>query len=425
MKSTRVLAITACAAALAACGSHRSVAPVVYGSDAEATARVYNSPAESAAAKRQSEADAALERRRAAAARYRLSARQRDDAPATRPLPAANVEPVELQPVSAIYLSDEERMEADAGAVRPQTQSATPATTVRVARGDTVYALARRHGVSPQAIIRENGLAAPYHLTVGQRVNLPAGANAPVQTARARDAETISRDALYRVKSGDTLYSISRKTGVSVAKLAQANALRHPYTLTPGQEILAPGARIDGSARYAAAPAPKPAQQRAARTPSAKPTPSQDTAQTDAPGVSSLARQASFTPPASGAAFDWPVRGAIVGEFGLGDLGRRNDGINIAAPAGTPVRAAADGEVVYRGSELDGFGNLLLVKHVDGYVTAYAHNDSMLVKKGDVVRQGQVIAKVGATGAVTTPQLHFEIRKKLKSVDPMTYLDPK
>ncbi|MHA7873321.1 MAG: murein hydrolase activator EnvC family protein, partial [Hyphococcus sp.] len=120
--------------------------------------------------------------------------------------------------------------------------------------------------------------------------------------------------------------------------------------------------------------------------------------------------------------FAWPVRGAVIAEYGSGDVGRRNDGVNIAAPAGTPVRAAADGEVVYRGSELDGFGNLLLVKHTDGFVTAYAHNDAMLVKKGDKVRQGQVIAKVGESGAVTSPQLHFEIRQNLKSVDPIALL---
>ena len=96
----------------------------------------------------------------------------------------------------------------------------------------------------------------------------------------------------------------------------------------------------------------------------------------------------------------------------------------VFAPAGTAVRAAADGEVVYRGAELDGFGNLLLVRHDGGYVTAYAHNDAMLVRKGDRVRQGQVIAKVGQTGAVTSPQLHFEIRRQLEAVDPMAFLGP-
>jgi len=116
------------------------------------------------------------------------------------------------------------------------------------------------------------------------------------------------------------------------------------------------------------------------------------------------------------------VKGAVIAEFGSAGVGRRNDGVNIAAPVGTPVRAAADGEVVYRGSELDGYGNLLLIKHADGFVTAYAHNDTMLARKGQKVQKGQVIAKVGQTGAVTEPQLHFEIRQNLKSVDPLALL---
>jgi murein DD-endopeptidase MepM/ murein hydrolase activator NlpD len=123
--------------------------------------------------------------------------------------------------------------------------------------------------------------------------------------------------------------------------------------------------------------------------------------------------------------FEWPVRGKVIASYGVTDFGRRNDGVNIAAPAGTPVRAAADGEVVYRGSELDGFGNLLLVKHAGGFVTAYAHNEAMLVKKGAKVRQGQVIAKVGQSGAVSSPQLHFEVRRNLKSIDPATLLSAK
>ena len=138
-----------------------------------------------------------------------------------------------------------------------------------------------------------------------------------------------------------------------------------------------------------------------------------------------MARSASYSqqePAKSSSLFEWPVKGAIIASYGSGDVGRRNDGVNIAAPAGTPVRAAADGEVVYRGSELDGFGNLLLIKHADGFVTAYAHNDAMLVKKGDNVRQGQMIAKVGDSGAVTSPQLHFEVRQNLKSIDPVALL---
>jgi murein DD-endopeptidase MepM/ murein hydrolase activator NlpD len=116
------------------------------------------------------------------------------------------------------------------------------------------------------------------------------------------------------------------------------------------------------------------------------------------------------------------VQGKVIGAFGSSKDGLKNDGINIAAPSGAPVLAAADGVVAYAGNELRGFGNMILLRHDGGFVTAYAHNASLLVKKGDKVKRGQTIARVGATGAVFGPQLHFEIRKGTQPVDPMTYL---
>jgi septal ring factor EnvC (AmiA/AmiB activator) len=117
--------------------------------------------------------------------------------------------------------------------------------------------------------------------------------------------------------------------------------------------------------------------------------------------------------------FAWPLRGTVLVDFGAKNGKEVSQGINIAAPIGAPVRATADGEVVYRGSELDGYGQLLLVKHNDGWVSAYAHNDAILVRKGDFVRQGQVIAKVGRSGSVDRPQLHFQLRKDLQPQDPI------
>jgi murein DD-endopeptidase MepM/ murein hydrolase activator NlpD len=122
--------------------------------------------------------------------------------------------------------------------------------------------------------------------------------------------------------------------------------------------------------------------------------------------------------------FLWPVNGKVVSAFGVKEGGLHNDGINIAAPLGTPVRAADNGVVVYAGNELRGFGNLLLVRHADGWVSAYAHCEAMLVKRGDQVKRGQVIARVGQTGAVSSPQLHFELRKNGQVVDPMAELGP-
>jgi murein DD-endopeptidase MepM/ murein hydrolase activator NlpD len=126
----------------------------------------------------------------------------------------------------------------------------------------------------------------------------------------------------------------------------------------------------------------------------------------------------------SDARFLWPVRGEVLSGFGPKDSGLHNDGINIAAPRGSVVRAAADGVVAYAGNELRGFGQTVLIKHADGWVTAYAHNETILVERGDRVQKGQVIARVGSTGDVTTPQLHFELRNGSRAVDPLQHMSP-
>ena len=126
--------------------------------------------------------------------------------------------------------------------------------------------------------------------------------------------------------------------------------------------------------------------------------------------------------PRAGATFLWPANGKIISRFGSKPGGLHNDGINIEAPVGTSVVAAENGVVAYAGNELRGFGNLLLIRHADGWITAYAHNDKLLVKRGDSVKRGQVIARVGSTGNVSSPQLHFEIRKGTEPVDPLKYL---
>jgi murein DD-endopeptidase MepM/ murein hydrolase activator NlpD len=143
-------------------------------------------------------------------------------------------------------------------------------------------------------------------------------------------------------------------------------------------------------------------------------------------GGQTASAQTGTTQPASHGTgkFLWPVNGKIVSPFGPKDGGLHNDGINIAAPLGTPIHAADNGVVVYAGNELRGFGNLLLVRHADGWVSAYAHCDALLVKRGDNVKRGQVIARVGQSGNVTAPQLHFELRKGAEAVDPLAQLGP-
>jgi murein DD-endopeptidase MepM/ murein hydrolase activator NlpD len=126
--------------------------------------------------------------------------------------------------------------------------------------------------------------------------------------------------------------------------------------------------------------------------------------------------------PGAAARFDWPLRGRTLAGFGPRAGGQRNDGIDIAAASGTPVKAADGGTVVYAGNEVRGLGNLLLVSHTGGYITAYAHLDRMSVAKGAKVRKGQTIGTVGSSGGVSEPQLHFEIRHRNKPVDPVGLL---
>lgn len=121
--------------------------------------------------------------------------------------------------------------------------------------------------------------------------------------------------------------------------------------------------------------------------------------------------------------FRWPVRGKVVTSYGAKTNGKSNDGINLAVPEGTPVKAAEDGVVAYSGNELKGYGNLVLVRHSNGYVTAYAHASELMVKRGDTIKRGQVIAKSGQSGEVASPQLHFEIRKGSSPVDPLQFLN--
>jgi murein DD-endopeptidase MepM/ murein hydrolase activator NlpD len=172
----------------------------------------------------------------------------------------------------------------------------------------------------------------------------------------------------------------------------------------------------------AAKPAPAPAPPKAAPAPTTKiaSIEPQHTARavTPTPDVSEETKSASGAP-----SFRWPVRGRIIAGYGPKPNGQQNDGINLSVPEGTPVKAAEDGVVAYAGNELKGYGNLVLIRHPNGFVTAYAHASELMVKRGDNVKRGQTIAKAGQTGTVTAPQVHFEIRKGSTPVDPTQYLN--
>lgn len=262
------------------------------------------------------------------------------------------------------------------------------ATAVTVGRGDTVYSIARRHKLSPRDIIDANSLHPPYELRVGQKLSLPQG-------------------RLHTVRRGEYLAVIAQQYGADAFSIARINAIRSPYTIYPGQKL-----RIPRSSRGTIVAARATAVPRVQSTP--KVTPTRQTPVTVKTNVP--------PPPKRSGTFSWPLKGKTISAYGPKDKGLHNDGVNIAAPRGTAVSAAENGVVAYAGNEIRGFGNLLLIKHDGGWVTAYAHNDQLLVKRGDKVKRGQLISKVGATGSVTSPQLHFELRKGSNAVNPQKYM---
>ncbi len=286
------------------------------------------------------------------------------------------------------------------------------ASAVVVGKGDTVYALSRRHQVPVRTIIEANHLKAPFILQIGQRIELPRG-------------------RVHKIVRGNTLFGIANTYEVNAFELARINGLKPPYVIHVGETLILPSENRSSStvavspnanstttsrSKSASAPA-KPAKAPAWTAPQ-KVTPVSP-AKTPTP----TQRAALAPPPAKSAqGFLWPVRGKVISNFGAKAKGLHNDGINIQAGRGNPVIASENGVVAYAGNELRGFGNLLLIKHADGWVTAYAHNDKLLVKRGEKIKRGQQIATIGSTGNVTTPQLHFEIRRGNKAQDPRRHL---
>ncbi|HKT18475.1 MAG TPA: peptidoglycan DD-metalloendopeptidase family protein, partial [Stellaceae bacterium] len=250
--------------------------------------------------------------------------------------------------------------------------------------------ISRRYDVPLRSIIDANDLEPPFRLAAGTRLNLP-------------------QTRFHVVKAGETLYAISRLYGVEVSTLASLNRLGEPYAIRAGEALELPPSVAPSERTASLSPPAAPA---VATAPPEKPAPSR--AQPIPPA----------SPKAHGATalFAWPLEGRILESYGTGPAGTHNDGINIAARAGEPVRAAESGVVAYAGNELRGYGNLVLIKHRNGYMTAYAHNGRLLVKRGQAVKRGQEIATAGATGSVGTPQLHFEIRHGTRALDPIGYL---
>jgi murein DD-endopeptidase MepM/ murein hydrolase activator NlpD len=246
--------------------------------------------------------------------------------------------------------------------------------------------------------------------------------------------------AVYVVNEKDTVASVSQRFGVSEQTIIDRNKLKGPpYTLKVGQYLELPGAKFvadstGGGATQAVAPnAPGPVKKESlAPPPGAKgestPAAPAHTAGQPTP-LAAPASEAPKSEPVSVAAtpppprMSWPVNGKILAPYGTAAGGQKNDGIDIQATAGESVKAADGGTVIYAGSDVAHLGNLLLVQHPGGYITAYGNNEALLVKKGDAVKKGQVIAKAGSSGGAASPRVHFEVRRGgSKTIDPMTVL---
>ena len=296
---------------------------------------------------------------------------------------------------------------------------------VTIGHGETVETIARRYNVPASAIIETNGFHNAAEIKPGQRLVIPryvtsgAAQHAAVAPAAAPAATS---SGVHIVKPGESLRGIAHHYGLSPAEIARANRIEPYAKLNAGDRLNIPGTRPVADARPT--PVPQLTQPRTIPIDRVATTTPRETARMATPELAAPPETTVKTAEATGGlpSFRWPVRGRVILAFGQPNNGQPNDGINVSVPEGTPIKAADDGIVAYSGNELKGYGNLVLVRHPNGYVSAYAHASEILVKRGDAIKRGQVIANAGQTGNVTSPQVHFEIRKGSTPVDPSKYL---
>jgi murein DD-endopeptidase MepM/ murein hydrolase activator NlpD len=323
---------------------------------------------------------------------------------------AASTKPTSAAPSEAAPISDTKA----AGGQKPVWEVKTvPADAVEVAKstyavqpGDTLSAVVRKTGEGADVIAHDNDLAAPFKLRPGQKLKIAGG-------------------RYHTVKKGQSGIAIARSYQVEWSKIIELNHLQDPFTLREGQRLLLPPAqevaKMSLEQRAAAfkidltdlATGSEPALAPTAKPAAASPSPTRQLAPTTPvaePDVAFVGR------------FDWPVRGKIIRPYGPMDNGGRNDGIAIAAPRGAAIAAAADGVVMWVG-EHPAFGNVVLIKHGSGWITIYGNADKLLVKRGQAVKIGQMIARVGTSGtSADNPQTFFEVLQGRKPVNPMGLL---
>jgi murein DD-endopeptidase MepM/ murein hydrolase activator NlpD len=340
---------------------------------------------------------------------------------------------------------------ADRYAGRPmdRPRAAARGEAIQVQEGDTLYGISKRYGVSLSALIDINGLGHGSAIKPGQQLVLPAGVAAvrpaPEQPAgraplprtptpppqAAAPVATAGWEGRHTLKAGESLYSIARQHGVSLAELQRVNGITAPTRVRTGTVLSVPGSGTGStSVRPAAAPRTALAAPGTAGQPHILNSPPEQKVEQKTASLTDRSSDATApaAEPSSGTSvgsgrFRWPARGRVIAAFGKRPDGTHNDGINIAVPQGTEIHAAENGRVAYAGNELKGYGNLVLIRHDNGWVSAYAHADQVLVKRDDVVKRGQVIAKAGKTGTVDQPQLHFELRQGAKPVDPLPHME--
>ncbi len=318
--------------------------------------------------------------------------------------------------------------------------SALPSgNTYQVKPGDTLYSIAFRYGRDYRDLASDNGIAAPYNITVGQNIRLTpitatvlqAGqtsitdnsqAQSSVKSTVTTNTTNISNKAdvapntdkvtgdFYTVKAGDSLMSISRKSGVSYSNLIRINHLQKPYGIYTGQRIYL---KSNSSSESLADRTPQKVVPVAGGNTQ---TTASSTAVPASVAIAPTKVVSGKSRSVSGVSWMWPARGTVIRNFSS-----TNKGIDIAGSRGQNVNAAASGQVVYSGNALRGYGNLIIINHDNEYLSAYAHNDMLLVKEGQRVKKGQVIAKMGSTDA-SRVMLHFEIRYRGNSVNPRKYL---
>lgn len=395
--------------------------------------------------------------------------------------PYAEARPSASPPASApsAAYAPAERKPAPVQAPAVKQLTSEKGDAVEVQQGDTLYGLSKKHKVSLSELMQVNSLSSP-NLKPGQTIYLPKSAKKPLvrqEVAEAAPAAAVSPELAakysgsYTVQKGDSLYALALKMKVPLAELQQVNGISDVRRVKPGAVLKVPGSAVAATATagpgapitaapaQAAAPPKVPAAVVANETASGGAAPSAlaakpvllngekqvaaidpkpvatvtdastESATAPAPSVpsSTAGKQAAVGGTAAGAGGDmklrWPVRGKIIAGYGARPDGTHNDGVNVQVPQGADVHAAEAGVVAYAGSELKGYGNLVLVRHDNGWITAYAHNSEIVAKRGDRVKRGQVIAKAGKSGQVDQPQVHFELRQGSKPVDPTPFME--